>query len=366
MRLPLQEHPGSNYTLVRPGCGCSHLDSVEVAHRREKTQRLWMTLGLLSAFFVAELGTGLWSHSLSLLADAGHLISDVAALGLTLLASWLAERPAAGRATFGYRRVEILAALVNGLMLLAIAFFIAWEAVARFQAPEPVLGLPMLIGAAIGLVVNCLNITLLHQHSHDDLNLRGAFLHVVADAASSVGVILAALAVYALNWLWIDAAASLLVAGLTGLSAIPLIWESLEILLEYAPRSIDPAEVTASLKSFTGVYRIEALHIWTVTSGQVMLCAQLTVESLNAKERDRLLQQLKTHLNEEFGISESILQLTSGDRTEPITLHPLFNNSLVSLLSVQDQSSRCQGKPIGSQRSNATNSDKIKYSEPFS
>jgi cobalt-zinc-cadmium efflux system protein len=142
---------------------------------------------------------------------------DIATLGLTLLARWLAMRPANGQATFGYRRVEILAALLNGLSLLAIAALITWEAMARFQAPEPVLGLPMLITAAMGLIVNSLNITLLHQHSHDDLNLRGAFLHVVADAVSSVGVILAALAVYFFNWLWIDAAASLLVAGLTGL-----------------------------------------------------------------------------------------------------------------------------------------------------
>jgi cobalt-zinc-cadmium efflux system protein len=291
-----------------------------------------MTLGLLIGFFIAELGTGLWSHSLSLLADAGHLLSDVATLGLTLLASWLAVRPAGGQATFGYRRVEILAALVNGFSLLAIATLIAWEAMARFQAPEPVLGLPMLIGATTGLLVNSLNITLLHQHSHNDLNLRGAFLHVVADAVSSVGVILAALAVYFLDWLWIDPAASLLVAGLTGLSAIPLVRESLEILMEYAPRSIDPAEVVASLKSFSAVDRVEKLHIWTITSSQVMLCAELIVESLNAEERERLLRQLQEHLNQEFGIDESILQMTSSDRI-PVALHPLLSNNLVSLLS---------------------------------
>jgi cobalt-zinc-cadmium efflux system protein len=294
-----------------------------------------MTVGLLGIFFIAELGIGLWSHSLALLADAGHLVWDVAALGLTLLASWLAQRPAAPQATFGYRRVEILAALVNGLSLLAIALLIAWEAVARFQSPEPISGLPMLIGAAVGLAVNSLNVTLLHQHSYDDLNLRGAFLHVVADAASSVGVILAALAVYFLNWLWIDAGASLLVAGLTGLSAIPLIRESLEILMEYAPGSIDPAEVAATLKSFNAVERVEKLHIWTITSGQLMLCADLSVKSLSAEERDRLLKQLQTHLNQEFGISESILQLTSRDYTEPVALHPLFTRNLVSLLSRQ-------------------------------
>ncbi|HEY9711006.1 MAG TPA: cation diffusion facilitator family transporter [Oculatellaceae cyanobacterium] len=335
MRLLIQEHSGTNNPASTSCCGCSSINELEVINRRQKNQRLGITVGLIGSFFVAQLAIGLWSHSLSLLADAGHLLSDVGALGLTLLASWLAQRPAAGQATFGYRRVEILVALVNGLSLLAIAFLIAWEAVGRVQTPEPVLALPMLIGAVVGLVVNGLNITLLHQHSHDDLNLRGAFLHVVADAASSVGVILAALAVYFLNWSWIDAATSLLVAGLTALSAIPLIWESLEILMEYAPRSIDPAEVATTLKSFNEVYRVEKLHIWTITSGQLMLCAHLIVPSLSAEERDRLLKQLQTHLNQEFGIRESILQLTSCDLTESTALHPLFSNNLLSLLSRQ-------------------------------
>lgn len=336
--VSVQKNSGIHHTVIRPRCGC-HTDELEVIQRRQKTQRLWITLGLLVGFFAAELGTGLWSHSLSLLADAEHLLSDIAALGLTLLARWLAMRPANGQATFGYRRVEILAALINGLSLLAIAALITWEAMARFQAPEPVLGLPMLIAAAMGLIVNSLNMTLLHQHSHDDLNLRGAFLHVVADVISSVGVILAALAVYFCNWLWIDAAASLLVAGLTGLSAIPLVQESLEILMEYAPRSINPTEVAASLKSFSAVDRVEKLHIWTITSGQVMLCAELIVQSLNAEEREQLSQQLQAHLNQEFGIGESILQLTSRNSTE-VALHPLFSNNLVSLLSSRHETAK--------------------------
>ena len=317
------------------GCGCSHLSEAEVVYRRQKTQTLWVTLGLLISFCITELGISLWSHSLSLLADAGHLMTDVAALGLTLLASWLAARPAAGQATFGYFRVEMLAALVNGLSLLAIAVLIAWEAIGRFQAPEPILGLPMLMGAVIGLLVNSLNVTLLHQHSHDDLNLKGAFLHVLADVVSSIGVILAALAVYFWNWLWVDAGASLLVAGLTGFSAIPLIGESLEILMEYAPRSINPSQVSAALQSFSGVDRVESLNIWTITSGQVMLVAHLIV-SLNAKQRDQLLQQIQAHLNQEFGINQPILQMTSRNDKES-SLHPLFNSKLVSVMSSEQK-----------------------------
>jgi cobalt-zinc-cadmium efflux system protein len=146
-----------------------------------------------------------------------------------------------------------------------------------------------------------------------------------------------------LNWLWIDAAASLLVAGLTGLSAIPLVQESLEILMEYAPRSIDPTKVAATLKSFSAVERVEKLHIWTITSGEVMLCAELIVESLNSSQRQSLLRQLQAHLNQEFGISESILQLTSRDYTEPGALHPLFSNNLVSLLSSAARSGSLHG-----------------------
>lgn len=319
-------------------CRCSHSGEAEIVHRRQKTQTLWVTLSLLVSFFIAELSISLWSHSLSLLADAGHLLSDIAALGLTLLASWFATRPAAGHATFGYHRVEMLAALVNGLSLLAIAALIAWEAIGRLQAPEPVLGLPMLIGAAIGLLINSINVTLLHQHSHDDLNLRGAFLHVLADVVGSVGVILAALAVYFLNWLWVDAGASLLVASLTSLSAVPLVRESLDVLMEYAPRSINPDEVSVALKSFTGVDRIERLNIWTITSGQVMLCAHLTVGSLDAEQRDQLLQNIQAYLEQEFGINQPLLQITSRANREFVNLHPLLNNNLASLLSGRHKS----------------------------
>jgi cobalt-zinc-cadmium efflux system protein len=329
----IQGHSDTHSPTTRPSCQCSHLSQLDIVDRQQKMQTLWIALGLLSSFFVTELSISVWSHSLSLLADAGHLLSDVAALGLTLLANWLAQRPAAGQATFGYRRVEIFAALVNGLSLLAIAVFITCEAIARFQAPEPVLGLPMLIAATIGLIVNGLNITLLHQHSHNDLNLRGAFLHVVADAVSSIGIIFAAIAIYCLNWLWIDAVASLIVALLTGVSAIPLVQESLAILMEYAPSFIKPDEVTASLESFTNVESIEKLHIWTITTGQVMLCAHVRVKSLNIEQQENLLKQLQAHLHQNFGIEESILQITTSKHTETPDLHPLFKKNLVSLLS---------------------------------
>ncbi|NMF64841.1 cation diffusion facilitator family transporter [Brasilonema octagenarum] len=316
-------------------CTCCKLDIGETNQPQKKIWRLWLVVALLISVLPAEIGIGLWSHSLSLQADAGHLISDIGALGLTLLASWLAGRPAASRATFGHGRVEILAALINGVGLVAIAGFIAWETFERFQHPEPVLSLPLLLGAGLGLIVNSLNLTLLHKHSLNDLNLRAAFLHIVADAFSSVGILVAAVVIYCLKWWWIDPIISLLIACFAGLSAIPLIWSSLEILLEYAPRSINPTRVEAALQRFAAVRRVEMLRIWEIRSGQIALCAHLCIDPLDAQKRDHLQWELQTHLIQAFGIHESTLQLSSQSVTNLVPLHPLLNRSLVSYIHKQ-------------------------------
>jgi len=334
MTLLLKGHPDSyRPTIRRPCCDFLHLVDTHVTQREPTGQLLWITVGLLSSLFVAELFTGLRTHSLSLLADAEHLLSDVIALGISLAATKLAQRPATVQATFGHRRVEILAALMNGLVLLAIAAFIAKEAVGRFQSPEPVLGLPMLVVAGAGLAVNSINIALLYKASRNDLNIRGAFLHVVADTASSVGVILAACVVYLFNWTWVDAAVSLLIAFSVSFSTLPLVRDSLEVLMEYAPRSINPTRVEAALKSFEAVFQVEKLHIWTIGSGQVALCAHLTVDAIGGGERDRLVKQLQTYLEQEFDIHESTLQLTHRDSTEIRELHPLLTGNLITRLN---------------------------------
>jgi cobalt-zinc-cadmium efflux system protein len=168
---------------------------------------------------------------LALLADSGHLASDCFALILALFASWMAQRRRSKDLASGNHWVEVLAALINGVGLVAIALWIGWEAIVRLQSPPvEILSLPMLATASVGLGVNSINIFLLHKDSHHDLNLRGAFLHVLADAASSVGVILAAIAVWALNWLWADGVITLFVSGLIIVSATPLIVQSLNAL----------------------------------------------------------------------------------------------------------------------------------------
>ena len=298
-----------------------------------KLQRLWLALVLMGGFALAEGAIAQFSHSLALLAESVHMISDCLALGLALLASWLAQRPATQRATFGYRRIEILAALVNGLGLLAIALWIGGEAIAHLQTPHAdILSRPMLITALVGFGINTLNASLLHHHSHDDLNIRGAFLHMVADAASSVGVVIAAIAIALWGWTWADGLISLLVAGLIGLATLPLMWQSLRVLLEAVPPHLDVDTIRTHLLSFEPVSQVQRLHLWAIAPGQVMLAAHLSVSPTHVDGRDRLLAELQTSLHEQFGISQCYLQMT----------HPYsaLMSSLPSLSPSQDEALR--------------------------
>lgn len=212
---------------------CVHhtITDTHSAQQPHKVRLLVTALVLICSFSLVELAAGLFSNSLALLADSGHMASDCFALVLALLANWMARKGCSSKLGLGNHRVEVLAALVNGLGLVAIALWIGWEALQRLQSPPvEILSLPMLATASVGLGVNGVNIFLLHKDSQHDLNLKAAFLHVLADAASSVGVILAAIAVWALDWLWADGVISLIVSGLIILSAAALIIESLQTL----------------------------------------------------------------------------------------------------------------------------------------
>lgn len=195
-----------------------------------KMHHLWLILGLRSGLFLVELGVGFWGHSLSLLAGAGHLFSDLIMLGLTLLTAWLVQRQSVDQSAQKYRRMEASIALLNGSSLGFVACWIACEAINHLQTPQPVYGLPVLLVAGLSFVINGLTIYLLHPHTGNSLNFRGVFLHGVADTASALSIILAACAVYFFNWLWADALSSLLVAVLIGLSAILLVRSGLQVL----------------------------------------------------------------------------------------------------------------------------------------
>ncbi|MEO1145427.1 MAG: cation diffusion facilitator family transporter [Cyanobacteria bacterium J06638_22] len=302
-----------------------------------KRRSLALALVLLLGFAAVEFAMSLASHSIALSAEAGHLLSDGGALGVALLASFLAQRPASDKAPFGYGRMEILAALVQGIGLVAIALWIASEAWERLQMPSTdILGLPMLVTAVAGFVVSSLNARLLHDHSHHDLNLRGAFLHMVADALSAVGVMLAAAAVWWLHWNWADGAISLVVAVFILVGAIPLLRESLEILLERTPRTVDVAEVRSHLLALPSVIKVENLRIWAVAPGCLSLMVHLQVAEMEAEARDRLLQVLQASLRDRFGITDSCLQLSAVPTavgTTPINLSQPPSLEILTLTS---------------------------------
>ncbi|MGD1853256.1 MAG: cation diffusion facilitator family transporter [Leptolyngbyaceae cyanobacterium] len=279
-----------------------------------------IALVMVAGFSAVELRMSHHSHSLSLVADAGHMVADVFAIAMSLLAAWITRWPTSARAPFGYRRVEILAALVNGIGLLLIAGWIMQESIAQLQLPShEILTHPMALTALGGLGVHGINAFLLHRHTDDDLNLRGAFLHTMADALSCLGVLLVAAAVHWLGWQWMDGGVSVAIALLIFAGAIPLIRQSLSILLEQTPEHINPDAIRQHLLTFEDVAQIAQLRIWTIAPGQVYLTANLTTTS-NLARRDWLLNRLKRSLQNEFDIAETTLQIVSAPSVALSTL----------------------------------------------
>jgi cobalt-zinc-cadmium efflux system protein len=289
-----------------------------------KLRQLAIAFCLILGFSALELAVGWYSHSLSLLAESEHLLSDGLGLGVALFATWISRLPAAGQATFGYRRAEVLAALFNSVVLLLVAGWIAWEAIARLGEPVEILSLPMIGMAIAGLIVNLLSASLLHSHSHSDLNIRGAFLHMLVDAFSSVGVLIAAIAVWQLHWTWADGVMSLVVALFIVVATVPLLQQSLHILLEKAPVRLDLDQVQQTLLGFAEVTSIRNLRVWTIALGQESLSAQLIVAISTGNERDRLLQKIQVRLQEEYGLTEICLQMTAQIPVVPINLSQGF------------------------------------------
>ncbi len=287
----------------------------------EKLRVLTIALVMVAGFSAVELRVSHHSHSLSLVADAGHMIADVFAIAMTLLAAWIARWPISSQAPFGYRRVEILAALVNGMGLLLIAGWIGQEAIGQLKMPpDEILTTPMALTALGGLGVHGLNAILLHRHTDDDLNLRGAFLHTVADALSCFGVLCVAAAVYWLGWQWADGVVSVAIALLIALGAIPLIRQSLSILLEQTPINVSLEVIEKHLRSFQEITQVSQLRVWAIAPGQTHLTAHLTVKTASASQRDVLLNRLQTLLFQEFDITEATLQMTSAPSTALLTL----------------------------------------------
>jgi cobalt-zinc-cadmium efflux system protein len=277
------------------------------AHDRERGQRgLLLALGLTAAIFLVEVAGGLAGGSLALLADAGHMLTDVAALGLALFAGWMATRPARGRRTFGWQRAEILAALANGVVLVLIAAATIFEAVRRLSDPPEVAGRITLAVAVVGLAFNLMSGAVL-MRSGNGLNVRAATRHVLADAAASFGVIVAAVLILAFDWQAADPIASLVIAVLILTSAWAIVREAVDVLLEAAPAGIDVERMGQAMAHVDGVVEVHDLHVWTVTSGFAAVAAHMTVEpeAEPSLVRRRTAEMLRIH----FGVEHSTLQV---------------------------------------------------------
>jgi len=294
------------------------------AHRfRSSRKRLSLAFWTQAAFFLVELIAGLLTNSLALLADAGHMLMDVGALGLSLLALYWTAKPPTARKTYGYHRLEILVALINGLVLWAMAGYILYEAYGRFFQPPQISGLPMLVVAFLGLLVNLMGLYVLYPSREHSINLRSAFLHLLADSLGSVAAIAAGVAILWQGWYWFDPLAGAVVGIMVIVGTWQLVWEAADILLEATPKHIDLEEVQAALGAHPGVQEVHDLHVWTITSGIYALSVHVVVDAND--NRDCLTTELEELLRRRFGLEHTTIQTEGPDFDNPrvCPLNPL-------------------------------------------
>ncbi|WCO67998.1 cation diffusion facilitator family transporter [Iamia majanohamensis] len=280
-------------------------------------KRLAISFALIFVFFVVEAVGGVLTNSLALLSDAGHMLTDVVGLGMALAAIQLASRHSrrsdAGQHTFGMYRLEILAAFVNSLLLFGVAIYVLIEAARRITGDAEVLGLPMLIVATLGLVVNVIAFLLLRQGSKESLNVEGAYLEVLADTLGSVGVIVAAILLELFGWSWVDP----VVGAAIGLWILPRTWrlgsQAVRILLQAAPPEIDLSALEAELSALPGVVGVHDLHVWTLTSDMENASAHLVVDA--TADSHGVLDQARVLFQDRYEIAHATLQVEPADHT---------------------------------------------------
>ena len=284
------------------------------------TRALTGALVLTLVVLLAEAIGGWMSNSLALLADAGHVLTDAAALGLSLFVAWFSRQPVTAEKTYGYLRWEILAALINGATLLGISVWIVIEAIARLRAPEPIGGTLMLVVAAAGLVANVIAAIMLRPVHGQSLNVRGAYLHILGDLLASVGTIAAAVVIRLTGWLQADPLASLITTAIIVRGAWSLVRESVDVLLESTPSHISLGDVRQALEGIAGVESVHDLHVWTVTSGVVALSAHAIVRDA---ERQQAVLEAACDAMSHMGIHHVTIQIEQREMSEREPhLHP--------------------------------------------
>ncbi len=278
-------------------------------------------VGLNVAFVVVEAGYGMHANSLALLTDAGHNLSDVLGLLLAWGANALATRRPSARRTYGYSRATILASLASGLLLLSAVGAIAWEAIHRFMTPSEPVGMTIMIVAAIGVGINSLTALFFYSGKDRDLNIRGAYLHMAADAAVSLGVVVSGALIWLYGLNWVDPVISLVIAAVIFLSTWGLLRDSLNLAVDAVPRKVDPGKVRAFLHSRPGVKDLHDLHIWAMSTTDTALTAHLVMERI--PDNDRFLHDVALQLEDRFHINHPTIQLEREE--EEIDCHQAEN-----------------------------------------
>jgi cobalt-zinc-cadmium efflux system protein len=271
--------------------------------------KLGFAVALTLAFVVGEAIAGTIGHSLALLSDAGHNFADAAALAFSWYAVWIAQKPANPKMTYGYHRVGILAALVNAVSLVVIALLIAWEAIDRLRHPEPVHGWLMIIVAAVAIGVNVLISLWLHAGAKHDINMRSAYLHMIGDAISAFGVVIAGIIVVATGWQLADPIVSFLIAALILWSSWGILKESVSILLEGTPAGMDMQAVERCIATVPGVLNVHDLHVWTVGPGAIACSLHILVAEQSIREGQQILKSVVDRLRQDHRINHTTVQV---------------------------------------------------------
>lgn len=292
-----------------------HKQNSTISQETESTRGLKINLAIVVVVMVAEIIGGLLSNSLALLGDAGHMLVDALALVLSLFALTLARRPATTSRTFGFHRAEIMAALINGVILGFVSFFIFYEAYQRFRQPPEVRSTLMLIIGAIGLVANLAGIWLLRRTHNISLNIRAAFLHILGDTISSVGVVVAGVVIALTGWTYADPIIAVVIGIIILFGAVQLVRESSDILLEAVPKSIQADKVIQVIKNIEGVKDLHDVHIWTITSGIYALSTHLFIQDQMVSRTRDIIDKVNHELAEHFNITHTTLQVEC-DRCE--------------------------------------------------
>jgi len=288
---------------------------VRIHSRAEKNRhRIAIVLGLTTIYMLAEAVGGYLTNSLALISDAGHMLTDAAALALALFAMWFSSRPATPQKTYGYYRLEILAALANGVALIIMSLLIFFEAYKRAQDPPPVLGFQMMLIASGGLFVNALGAWILRDSAHQNMNIRGAFLHVLGDALGSVGAILAGFLMWWRGWYMADPIISVVIGLLIIYSSWRLISDSTHVLLEGTPAHLNTAAIIETILDTEGVSDVHDLHVWTITTGKEALSAHVVLDI--GMPHHMALQRLRHNLRTKFDISHVTIQIETPDCEE--------------------------------------------------